>query len=241
VSAIHKLLETDEQWVPEEENTALYLRPFMIATEEKLGLKVSEEYLFMVVATPVGPYYNKALRVKVETEFIRAAPGGTGEAKCGGNYGAAFLPTYLANQQGFDQVLWTESENRAYIEESGTMNVLFIIDGKLITPSSKTILDGVTRDSILVMAKQQGMVVEERRISVQELQEAVEKGCKVEAFGAGTAAVVSPIEYIQFGEKGYKLYTDSDAFMYTFRDLLQAIRTGRVKDTHHWNYIIAVR
>lgn len=237
-NAIHKLIEIDAPWVPEKENTALYLRPFMIATEEKLRVKASEEYAFMVVATPVGPYYQKALRLKVETKYIRAAPGGTGGAKCGGNYGAAFLPTYQANQQGFDQVLWTESENREYIEESGTMNVFFSLNEKLITPPLHTILDGVTRDSLLVLAREQGMVVEERRISIKEVQYALENGQKVEAFGAGTAAVVSPIEYIQVGEKGYSLYTGKDARMYTFREQLQAIRTGKVEDTHHWNYII---
>jgi branched-chain amino acid aminotransferase len=238
VNEIHRLVDLDRNWVPGQNDTALYLRPFMIASEPKLGVKVSDEYLFMVVATPVGPYYSKALRVKVERDFIRAAPGGTGQAKCGGNYGAAFLPTLLANKEGFDQVLWTESDNREYIEESGTMNVLFVLENKLITPPLASILDGVTRDSILILARERGVVVEERRISVSELQHALEKGKKVEAFGAGTAAVISPIEYMQIGEKGYRLYTESDALMYTFKKELLAIRTGAQADIHQWNYIV---
>ena len=237
--AIHQLVKLDSDWVPREADGSLYIRPFMIATEDRIGVKVSDEYMFMVVCSPAFQYYAKPLKVKIETTYVRAADGGTGNAKCGGNYGGAFYPTQLAREAGYDQVLWTDSVHNEFIEESGTMNAMFFIDNVLITPQlSGTILDGVTRDSLLTIARAKGINVEERQISYNELIDAFEAGKHVEAFGAGTAAVVAPIEIIAIGHKEYKCYIEPDAMMYQLQKELFNIRKGIIADTNKWNYII---
>jgi branched-chain amino acid aminotransferase len=239
MEALHQLVQLDAAWVPEEVDGALYIRPFMIASEERLGVKVADEYIFMIVCTPSYQYYSKPLRVKVEDHFSRAADGGTGFAKCGGNYGAAFYPAQLAKEQGFDQVIWTDSKTHELIEESGTMNLMFFIEDTLVTaPLSGTILDGVTRDSLMTLAKEQGIKVEERPIKHSEIKEALEAGKKVEAFGAGTAAVIAPIQTISMGGKDYTCYTGEDATMFKLAKDLYNIRRGLTVDTHNWNYTI---
>lgn len=239
LQALHELVDLEREWAPDRPEAALYIRPFMFASEARLGVKVSDEYVFMIVATPVAQYYAKPLRLKVELEFVRAAEGGTGYAKCGGNYGAAFYPAQKARAEGFDQVLWTDSHRHEFIEESGTMNVMFILDGVLVTPPlTSTILDGVTRDSILALARQRGMATEERPVSCRELETALRSGKRVEVFGAGTAAVVAPVEWIQIGAEGFGCYTGADAVMYTFKEELQAIRTGAAPDIFGWNYVV---
>jgi branched-chain amino acid aminotransferase len=211
----------------------------MIATEERIGVKVSDEYLFMVVCSPAFQYYTKPLKVKIETTYVRAAAGGTGAAKCAGNYGGAFYPTSLAREAGYDQVLWTDSMHHEFIEESGTMNAMFYINNTLITPAlSGTILDGVTRDSLLALAQDMGIKVEERQISYNELLKAFDNGTRVEAFGAGTAAVIAPIQIIAIGHKEYECYTGEDAIMYRLQKALLEIRRGVAPDTHHWNYLV---
>ncbi len=239
IDAIHQLVLLDADWVPKEPDGSLYIRPFMIATEDRIGVKVSDEYLFMVVCSPAFQYYSKPLKVKVETNFIRAAEGGTGNAKCGGNYGGAFYPTQLARDAGYDQVLWTDAIHNEFIEESGTMNAMFVIDNTLVTPMlTGTILDGVTRDSLLTLAAAKGITIEERQISYEELIRAFEDGKQVEAFGAGTAAVVAPIETIAIGHKEYKCYIEPDAIMYQLQKELFNIRRGLTEDTNKWNYVI---
>jgi branched-chain amino acid aminotransferase len=177
------------------------------------------------------------LRVKVEREYIRAAKGGAGYAKCAGNYGGAFYPTQLANEMGFDQVLWTDAKENKFIEESGTMNVMFVINGKLVTPGlSDSILDGVTRDSLIQLAKDKGVEVEERRISTDELINAFRNNSITEAFGAGTAAVVAPINLIHIDGVDYKLplYT-INSLMNQLKQQLEDIRTGISADVYNWN------
>src|SRR5678810_282387 len=159
-----ELVKLDKAWVPDENGSSLYIRPFVFASEAKFGVKVADEYRFIIFSGPVGPYYAKPLRVKVEREFIRAAEGGTGYAKCAGNYGGAFYPTQLARQEGFDQVLWTDAKEHKYIDEAGVMNIMFVIDGKLVTPKlTSALLDGVTRDSLIKLAPALGMPVEQRK------------------------------------------------------------------------------
>ncbi len=239
VNAVHELVKLDRDWIPGDADGSLYIRPFMIASEARIGVKVSDEYLFMVVCSPAYQYYSKPLKVKIETTYVRAAQGGTGAAKCGGNYGGAFYPTQLAREAGFDQVLWTDSIHHEFIEESGTMNIMFYIDNVLVTPQlSGTILDGVTRDTLLAIAREKGITVEERHMSYHELVRAFEEGKKIEAFGAGTAAVIAPIESITVGHKAYACYTGADATMYKLQDELLKIRKGTAPDTHKWNYII---
>ncbi len=238
-NAIHQLVQLDAEWVPKDEDGSLYIRPFMIATEDRIGVKVADEYLFMVVASPAYQYYTKPLKVKVETTYVRAAAGGTGAAKCGGNYGGAFYPTQQARDAGYDQVLWTDSIHHEFIEESGTMNAMFYFDNILVTPQiSGTILDGVTRDTLLTIAREKGIVIEERHISYHELVRAFNEGKRIEAFGAGTAAVVAPIETIAIGHKEYTCYTGPDAIMYQLQKALLDIRKGAAPDTHGWNCVI---
>lgn len=237
---LKKLVETDRNWVPGADGASLYIRPFMFASEERYGVKISEEYKFIIFSGPVGPYYNQPLRVKVETGFVRAPKGGTGYAKCGGNYGGSFYPTALARKEGYDQVFWTDARTNEYIEESGTMNVLFMIDDVLVTPAiSDSILDGVTRDSILTLAREMGVKVEERSVAVAELEAALKAGTLTQAFGAGTAAVVAPIQDIYINGVDYSLPKwGDDCFMLTVKKKLADIRTGAIEDTHHWNTLI---
>jgi len=240
ISAVHKLVKVDRQWVPKQEDSSLYIRPLVFATEVRLGVKVSDEYKFIILNSPVGPYYPKPLRVKVETEYVRAAEGGTGYAKCGGNYGGSFYAAYLAKKQGFDQVLWTDSKEHKYFDEAGTMNLMFIFDGTLVTPPISTaILDGVTRASILELARDMNVPYEERRVSIAEVKDAIKKGILKEAFGAGTAAVVAPIKTISIYGKDYDLPAwNENSFMIKVKNQLSDIRTGRQPDLHGWNYII---
>jgi len=239
VDAIKELVQLDSNWIPTENDGALYIRPFMIATEERIGVKISDEYLFMVLLTPTYQYYDHPLKVKIETKYVRAAHGGTGMAKCGGNYGASFYPTQLAKEEGFDQILWTDSNTHEYIEESGTMNAVFFIDDVLITPSlDGSILEGVTRDSLLTLALEHGIKVEERPLKWRELIDALQSGKRVEAFGAGTAAVIAPIEAISIDGKSYPCYTGSDARMYQLKQELADIRLGKIPDAHKWNFVI---
>lgn len=236
--AIEALVRVDANWVPAD--GSLYIRPFMIATESRIGVKIADEYLFMVVCSPAYQYYTQPLKVKVETTFVRAADGGTGTAKCGGNYGGAFFPTNLAKEQGYDQVLWTDAATHEFIEESGTMNAMFVIDDVLITPAlSGSILDGVTRDSLISIAKDKGIPMEVRPIRYSELVSAFEAGKRVEAFGAGTAAVVAPIAVISINGVDYDCYYSEEAIMYTLRNYLLDIRKGELPDTHSWNHIVS--
>jgi branched-chain amino acid aminotransferase len=219
----------------------LYLRPFQIATDTRLTVKVSDSYRFAIVCSPTGSYFTRPLRVKVERNFVRAAKGGTGYAKCGGNYGGALYPTELAKREGYDQVLWTDGGEHEFIEESGMMNVFFVIGGVLVTPPlSDSILDGVTRDSLLVLARDAGMRVEERPVSVKELEEGLERGLVTEAFGAGTAAVVSPIRVIGVDGRDHELPVagEKDSRAYALKNALDGIRYGRKPDVYEWNYFV---
>lgn len=240
--ALIELVKTDSQWVPETEGASLYIRPLVFASEPRFGVKVSDEYRFVILTGPVPALFAKPIRVKVETHFHRAVPGGTGYAKCAGNYGGSFYPTQLAREQGFDQVIWTSAGDEPYVEESGMMNLIFVINDTVVTaPNSDTILDGVTRDSLLTLAKDKGWEVEERPISVRELEDACRTQQLREAFGAGTAAVVAPIGHIQVGEKLYQLpEARPNARMYQLRDELHNIQLGLASDAHRWNTVVAI-
>ncbi len=243
IGGLHALLEVDEAWIPSSDGASLYIRPLMFASESRLGVKVSDQYKFVIMTSPVGPYLNKPFMIKVEDHFTRAAEGGTGYAKCAGNYGGAFYPTQVARQQGYDQVLWTDHKEHKYIDEAGMMNVMFVFKGKLVTPRlSTTILDGVTRDSILTLAKDMGFPMEERKVSVEELEEGISSGALSEIFGSGTAAVVAPIAKINIGGKDYVIPSaGKDSFQNKVKQKLQDIRLGHAPDVHGWNYIIPLK
>lgn len=240
IEGLKQLIELDKAWVPEKPGNALYIRPFIFASEARFGVKVSDEYRFVVFTGPVPSLYADPIKVKVETQYIRAARGGTGFAKCGGNYGASFLPTQNARREGYDQVLWTDARENKYIEESGMMNVMFVINNTLVTPPlSDSILDGVTRDSLLMLARELGYKTEERPISVTELEQAFKSGSITEAFGAGTAAVVAPIKTISISGIDFMLPKyDERKLLYKLKQSLEAIRLGVSEDIHEWNYVI---
>jgi branched-chain amino acid aminotransferase len=235
-----KLIETDMAWVPKQPGASLYLRPFVYASEAVFGIKVSEQYRFVIFTGPVPEFYPKPLKVKIETKYIRAAKGGTGFAKCGGNYGGALYPTQQARQQGYDQVLWTDAKENKFIEESGMMNVMFVINDILITPAlSDSILDGVTRDSLLTLAKDLGFRIEERNVSVDELEKAFQNKSITEVFGAGTAAVVAPIQTININEVDYNLPEYShESLLNRLKLKLEKIRAGKEEDVYGWNYVL---
>ena len=240
IQAIKSLVEVDKNWIPQTEGASLYIRPVMFATEARLGVKISEQYLLVILTSPVGPYFSKPLRLKVEEEYVRAAEGGTGFVKCAGNYGGVFYPTQKAKEEGFDQVIWTDARDHQYIDEAGVMNAMFIINGKLVTPVlTSSLLDGVTRDSILTLAREMGKTVEERKVSVQEVMEGISKGTLIEAFGTGTAAVVSPIAIINIHGSDYHLPPiNENSFQMRVKQKLNNIRMGIEPDQHGWNIIL---
>ena len=240
MEALLELVRLDRAWVPDGEGASLYVRPFMFSTEVHVGVKPSEAYRFMIFTCPVGPYYKGSVKVKVETDYTRAAPGGTGFAKAAGNYAAALKPTELAKAQGYQQILWTDAVEHKYIEESGTMNAVFVLNGKLVSPAlGDTVLNGVTRNSILTLARHFGMEVEERRVSVAELKSAAESGALTEAFGVGTAATMTPIEAIGFAGGDVALpEVASWTVMPQLSKALDDIRRGRAEDPFGWRVIL---
>lgn len=240
IEGLLKLVELDKAWVPSQPGAALYLRPFVYASEARFGVKISEQYRFIIFTGPVPELYTQPIKVKVEVEYIRAAGGGTGFSKCGGNYGGAYYPTRLAREQGYEQVLWTDAKENKFIEESGMMNVMFVIADKLVTPPlSDSILDGITRDSILMIARELGYKTEERKIAVAELEQAFRNKLITEAFGAGTAAVVAPIQTIHINGIDYHLpkYGPGN-LLNRIKSKLDRIRTGLDNDIFGWNYIV---
>jgi branched-chain amino acid aminotransferase len=236
IGGLFELLKLDRAWVPTQEGSSLYIRPFMFATDELIGVRPSDSYKFMIFTSPVGKYYSTPVRVKVEDQYTRASSGGTGTAKCAGNYAGSLLPTQLAYKQGFQQLLWTDAKEHRFIEESGTMNVMFIIDNVLVTaPIGGTILDGITRKSVLELARDWGMKVEERRIAIEELIEAIQNGKLQEAFGTGTAATIANIIEIGYKEQVYRLpEIENRTFAPKILTELEDLRRGKKVDTKNW-------
>ncbi len=240
LKALKTLVEVDKDWVPSEPDTSLYIRPFIIATDAHLGVHASNTYLFCIMTSPVGSYYPEGLnpvKIAIESREVRAVRGGTGFAKCGGNYAASLHASELAEQKGLSQVLWLDGVEQKYIEEVGAMNVMFKISGKIVTPSlaKGSVLPGITRKSVIEVLKSMDYEVEERDISVDELVAAAESGELEEAWGTGTAAVISPIGQIiyngqahtiggfRIGELTQKLY-----------DTVTGIQWGKIPDPYGW-------
>lgn len=205
IEALKTLVELDKDWVPHGDGRSLYIRPFMIATEPNLGAHSSTQYKFLIILSPVGAYYASGLNpvsIYVETNYVRAVKGGTGFAKTGGNYAASMKAQDEAATVGFSQVLWLDGVERKYIEEVGAMNVFFVIDGEVVTPSLQgSILPGITRKSVIEILKHWGIPVSERHLSVDELVKAYDEGRFTEMFGSGTAAVISPVGLLRYGDK----------------------------------------
>jgi branched-chain amino acid aminotransferase len=241
LQSLAAVVDIDRDWIPTQANHSLYIRPFMFATDPFLGVAPSTTYKFMVLLCPVGPYFSKTLRVKIETHYTRSAEGGMGYAKSSGNYGGSMFPAKKAVEEGFDQLIWTDAKDHQYIEEMGAANVMFVLDGKLITPSTRdTILDGVTRDTVLALAREWGMPVEERRVSVAEIIEGAKTGKLQDAFGAGTAATIAPVGSISLnGEEYFLSDPKTREFSQKVLKELDAIKYGTKADTHDWNYVVS--
>ncbi|MED4954918.1 branched-chain amino acid aminotransferase [Paenibacillus sp. FSL R5-0527] len=243
LEAICKLIELDEAWVPEGEGNSLYIRPFMIATEAGLGVRAAREYQFIVILTPVGAYYSEGIhpvRIYVEDQYVRAVRGGTGEAKTSGNYASGLKAQEDAKQFGFSQVLWLDGVEKKYIEEVGSMNVFFKVNGKVVTPElSGSILAGITRDSVLHLLREWGIPVEERRIGIDELFEAGRRGELEEAFGTGTAAVISPIGWMKWEDREIEISGGkTGALSEKLYNELTGIQRGLLRDPYGWRHAV---
>lgn len=246
VEAIKAVVGVDADWIPEKEGTSLYIRPFIIASEPFLGVRASNEYLFIVILSPVGAYYKGGMtptRIFVEDEYVRAALGGTGYSKIGGNYVAAMKSQEKAHEKGYSQVLWLDGVERKYVEEIGTSNAFFVIDGEVITaPLEGTILPGITRDSVIQLLKDWGVKVSERRITIEEIFHAYDEGKLSEVFASGTAAVISPV-----GELGWKdreiVINDGQigSISQKLYDTLSGIQLGKSEDKFGWTVEVEPR
>lgn len=236
MEGLSTLIALDQNWIPKSAGSSLYVRPFLFSADEYIGIRPSQDFTFMIILSPVGPYYSTPVKVKIETHYTRATEGGTGYAKAGGNYGGAIYPAKLAQDQGYHQLLWTDGKTHEYIEESGTMNVMFVIDDTLITPAlSDSILAGITRDSVLKLAKKWNVKVEERKVSVKEIIEAAQSGRLKEAFGAGTAATIAHIELIGYEDKDYYLPPVAERkFSNKVYEELEGIKRGSLPDPFGW-------
>ncbi len=238
--ALHTLLQLDKDWVQPGEGNSLYIRPFAMATEVGVSAAPSDEYKFMILMAPAQAYYTGDVRVVIAEKFSRSADGGVGFAKAAGNYGAQFYPTNLAREKGFQQVIWTDSNEHKYLEEAGTMNVFFRINDTLITaPTSDRILDGVTRKSVLKLAERAGIKTEVRRMEVSELIEAAKNNELKEIFGAGTAAVISPVSAFSYQEKVYDIPKTYDGYAVRFKKELMDIQQNKAEDPFGWRYPLA--
>ena len=237
--AMKALVYLDRDWVPANEGATLYLRPTMIATEPAIGLRASEEYIFFIIMSPVGAYYAEGfspVRIYVEDTYVRAVPGGVGDAKTGGNYAASLKAQTEAKKKGYAQVLWLDAVERKYVEEVGTSNIFFVIGDELITsPLTGSILPGITRDSVLQLARDKGITTAERRLSIDEVFQAHENGSLREIFGTGTAAVISPVGGLCYRDRVISINTGKPGEMATMLfNELQAIQRGQREDLHHW-------
>ena len=236
IEGMRQLIAVDKDWIPTEEDFSLYIRPFMFATDAALGVKPSDTYKFMILLSPTGPYYAVPMKIRVEEKYTRAAPGGVGFAKNAGNYGGSLKATSEAKQAGYDQVLWTDAFDHKWLQEVGTMNVFFVFGNTVVTPSLEegTILEGVTRDSVITVLREQGLKVEERKISIDEVIEAHRSGKLTEIFGTGTAATISPLK--ELGYNGYSIHLDVANYQVapSTKKILTEIRDGNLPDTHGW-------
>jgi branched-chain amino acid aminotransferase len=234
---VKRVVEVDRNWVPNKEGYSLYIRPFMFATDNFIGIKPSENYKFIIFTCPVGVYYTSPVNVKIEEYYSRAAIGGVGRAKTAGNYAASLYPAKKGREEGFHQLIWTDCVEHKYIEESGTMNVVFIIDGKMITPSedTDTILKGVTKRSVVEIARHWGIEVEERKVTVEEIITALRDGRIQDAFGAGTAATIAPIAKIGFRGDLFELPPlESRELSIKIKAYLSDLKSGKIEDEMNW-------
>ncbi|MCG8575990.1 MAG: branched-chain amino acid aminotransferase [Flavobacteriales bacterium] len=237
LEGLKQLLDIDREWISTKEGQSLYIRPLLFATDDYVGIRPSERYKFIIITSPVGAYYSDPVPVKIETHYTRAAEGGVGQAKVAGNYAASLYPAKLAQEEGYRQLIWTDAKTHEYIEEAGTMNVIFMINDTLITPDEgkDTILKGITKRSVLEIAKDWGYKVEERRVTVEEIVNAMKEGTLQEAFGAGTAATIAPISLIAYDGVDYTLPpVEEREFSNKVKEYINSYKKGREEDKYNW-------
>jgi branched-chain amino acid aminotransferase len=241
MEGMKQLVALDKAWVPNQADHSLYIRPFMFSSDELIGVRPSDNYKFLNILSPTGPYYIAPMRIYVEEQYVRAVPGGVGYAKAAGNYGAAMYATAQAKKKGYDQVLWTDAFEHKYVQEIGTMNVIFIIGDKAITPDlgAGTILAGVTRNSALTLLQEAGFTVEERSLSIDEIIDAYKSGILYEVFGTGTAATISYIKELRYKDFVMNFDTDNWKTAPTIKKWLTDIREGRREDKYDWMVKVA--
>lgn len=235
VQAVKALVSVEKAWIPKKLGSSLYLRPFMIAMDEFIGVAQSQTYRFIIIALPVGPYYNKPVKLLADEKYVRAAKGGTGEAKAAGNYAGSLLPAKLARDKGFDQVLWLDARYRKFLQEVGTMNIFFVMGDKIVTPiTDGAILKGITRDSVITILRDKGYNVEIRPITIDELIDVYESGELKEIFGTGTAAVVSTVNLIAYKDKIIEMDVASYQIAPMIKDHMNLLRNGAIPDPYGW-------
>jgi branched-chain amino acid aminotransferase len=237
IELVRKTVEVDADWVPSKEGESLYIRPFLFATDEFVGIRPSETYKFVIFTCPVGSYYSEPVNVKIEEYYTRASVGGVGRAKTAGNYGASLFPAKQGQMKGFHQLLWTDGKEHKYVEESGTMNIIFVINGTIVTPSedSDTILRGVTKRSVLEVAQKWGIPIEERKVSVEEVVNAIKDGSMTDAFGAGTAATIAPIAKIGFRDEILVLPPlETREISNKIKKYIDDLKSGKEDDVFGW-------
>jgi branched-chain amino acid aminotransferase len=231
-----ELIRVDKEWTPYREGGSLYVRPVYFGTDDSLMVRPATRYRFVIITSPGGPYFAQPIRLLAEETYVRAFPGGTGDAKTAGNYGGGLLAAKLAQAKGYHNVMWLDGKDRRFIEESGVMNIMFNINGTAITPAlSGTILPGVTRDSVLTLLRDMNVKLEERPVSLDEVLAAHSNTTLLEAFGIGTAAIIAPIAAIGHHGKDHEIPTNSPTGLaHKLRTTLTTIQTGRAPDTHNW-------
>ncbi|HQV65855.1 MAG: branched-chain amino acid aminotransferase [Saprospiraceae bacterium] len=235
LQAIHTLVDMEKAWIPPQTGSALYIRPFMYATDETIGVKASDTYKFIIFVMPVGPYYTNPVKLLAQDKYVRAVVGGVGEAKTAGNYAASLLPSTMARKEGFDQVMWLDGVHKKYIQEVGTMNIFFVVKDEIITPNlDGAILDGITRKSMLELFKDQGYKVTERPITIDEIIEAGQSGDLVEIFGTGTAAVIAPVSHLKYKDTTIELDMAKRQISKWAYDTINGIRNRTVTDKFGW-------
>ncbi|MEY2830075.1 MAG: hypothetical protein RIQ33_1933 [Bacteroidota bacterium] len=236
MNGLRELLKLDKDWIPQEEGSALYIRPFLYAADELIGIKPTEHFKFKIIMSPVSAYYADPVRILVADKYVRACPGGTGDVKAAGNYGATMLPMLEAKAKGFDQVLWMDGNEFRYLNEIGSMNVFVQIGDTFLTPDTDgNILDGITRKSIIALLKDEGYKVEERKIDIQELVDAAEKGILNDAFGTGTAASLAPIKLFGYKDKIIEVKpVEQRSITKHIKARLDAIKCGAEADKFNW-------
>jgi branched-chain amino acid aminotransferase len=240
MEGMRRLIDLDRNWIPQQPDHSLYIRPFMFASDEVIGVRPSDNYKFLIILSPTGPYYSAPMRIYVEEKYVRAVEGGVGYAKAAGNYGAAMYATAQAKKLGYDQVLWTDAFEHKYVQECGVMNVFFILGNKAITPdlSHGTILDGVTRQCAITLLNEMGYKVEERALSIDEIIGAYNAGQYVEAFGTGTAATISLIKELKYKDFVMKFDVDKWKAAPALKLWLSEIKEGKREDKHNWMWKI---